>query len=78
MQSLAVREKVSLPELAYRYVLSQPLPQSALVGAASSEELRQAVEFAERGPLPTPLVDEIRAIPMPDAFYLNPGNWPSH
>ncbi|MEO7650372.1 MAG: aldo/keto reductase, partial [Bryobacteraceae bacterium] len=78
MQALAVREKVSLPELAYRYVLSQPLPESALVGAASSEELRQAVEFADRGPLPAPLVEKIRAMSMPDAFYLDPGNWPTH
>jgi aryl-alcohol dehydrogenase-like predicted oxidoreductase len=76
VRELAARENISLPELAYRYVLSQSLPETALVGAASSEELRQAVGFAAEGPLPERLVDEIRAAPMPEAFYLNPGNWP--
>jgi aryl-alcohol dehydrogenase-like predicted oxidoreductase len=78
MHELATREKASLPELAYRYVLSQPLPQSALVGASSSEELEQAIHFADRAPLSRELIEEIRAVPMPDAFYLNPGNWPTH
>ena len=77
MRSLASHEKISLPELAYRYVLSQPLPQTALVGASSSEELRQAIGFAGRGPLPASLIDEIRTTQMPEEFYLNPGNWPS-
>ena len=76
MRSLASHEKISLPELAYRYVLSQPLPQTALVGASSSEELRQAIGFAGRGPLPASLIDEIRTTQMPEEFYLNPGNWP--
>ncbi len=78
IQALADRERVSLPELAYRYVLNGPLPQSALAGAASSEELRQAIQFAEMAPLPSQLIEEIRAMPMPDAFQLNPGNWPAH
>lgn len=78
MQALAIREKVSLPELAYRYVLSGSLPQSALVGAASSDELRQAIQFADLAPLPSHLIDEIRAMPMPDALNLNPGSWPTH
>jgi aryl-alcohol dehydrogenase-like predicted oxidoreductase len=76
MGALATREKISLPELAYRYVLSRPLPQTALVGASSAWELRQAVDFAARGPLPAALAGEIRRLEMPDAFYLNPGNWP--
>jgi aryl-alcohol dehydrogenase-like predicted oxidoreductase len=77
MRALASHEKIGLPELAYRYVLSQPLPQTALVGASNSEELRQAVGFAGRGPLPAGLIDEIRTADMLEAFYLNPGNWPS-
>jgi aryl-alcohol dehydrogenase-like predicted oxidoreductase len=76
MDALAAREKILLPELAYRYVLSQPLLQTALVGASSASELRQAVDFAGQGPLPPGLVGEIRCLAMPDEFYLNPGNWP--
>jgi aryl-alcohol dehydrogenase-like predicted oxidoreductase len=76
MDALAAREKILLPELAYRYVLSHPLLQTALVGASSASELRQAVDFAGQGPLPAGLVGEIRCLAMPDEFYLNPGNWP--
>src|SRR5262249_17954330 len=77
MEALALHEKMSLPELAYRYVLSQPLPETALVGTASSEELRQVAAFAGRGPLPSRLMDEIRAARAPETFYLNPANWPA-
>src|SRR5207253_1273248 len=77
VQALDARvEGISLFELAYRYVLSQPLPQTALVGASSCEELRQAIGFSGPGPLPDSLIGEIRAAQMPYAFYLNPGNWP--
>lgn len=77
MQVLAAREHMSLPEMAYRYVLSQELPQTALVGTANLGEIDQAVEFARKGPLPAGLIAEIRSLPMPEADQLNPGNWPS-
>lgn len=76
MQVLAIRENMSLPELAYRYVLSQRLPHTALVGTASIAELEQAVDFAARGPLSSRQADEIRSLPMPHPHDLNPGNWP--
>jgi 1-deoxyxylulose-5-phosphate synthase len=77
MEAVASREHMSLPELAYRYVVSQAMPQTALVGTASSEELAEVIGFAERGPLSDGQIAEIRSIPMPDAFDLNPGNWPA-
>ena len=62
----------SLPELAYRYVLGQCPPHTALVGASCVEEVEAAVRFASLRPLESP----------PDAAllddrYLNPANWPS-
>jgi hypothetical protein len=68
-----LRVKISLPELAYRYVLSQPLPQTAL-WRVEFRRTRQAIDFTAAGPLPDSLIDEIRSAEMPEAFYLNPGN----
>lgn len=77
VESLAHREQISLPEMAYRYILSQDMPQSALVGTASIEELKQTMEFAVRGPLSENVLTELRSIPMPSPQDLNPGNWPA-
>lgn len=66
-----------LPELAYRYVLSDPRVHTALVGASSVSEVEQAVAFAASGPLEPDVVDEILRIHVTDETLLNPGNWPS-
>ena len=76
MEMVAAREQMSLPELAYRYVLSHPLPQTALAGTGSVDELAEVIEFATRGVLSEDLIAEIPTIPTPDAYSLNPGNWP--
>ncbi len=68
----------TLPEFAYRYVLSQTRLHSALVGACSVEELEAAVRFEETGALSPQVIADVQGIPMPDPFYLNPGNWPAN
>lgn len=75
MREIAAREGMSLPELAYRYVLSHSTPQTALVGTATTHELAEAIAFAGGG-ISDDLLAEIRSLPMPDARYLNPANWP--
>jgi aryl-alcohol dehydrogenase-like predicted oxidoreductase len=77
LKVLASREEMSLPELAYRFVLSQEMPQTALVGTSSIDELEEVVRFAENVTLSDDQMMAIRSIPMPDARDLNPGNWPS-
>ena len=42
----------SLVEAAIRFVISKPEISTALVGISSPEQLEQAVEYANRGPLP--------------------------
>jgi aryl-alcohol dehydrogenase-like predicted oxidoreductase len=65
-----------LPELAYRYLLMQHPPQSALVGSAWIDELRACVDYARKGPLPDEVVMRIRVLEIPEAKWLNPGMWP--
>jgi hypothetical protein len=64
---------MSLPEIAFRYVLASGV--IALCGTARSEELNSAVEYANRGPLPPDLISEIGKIEISDPRWLNPGNW---
>lgn len=67
----------ALPELAYRYVLSSPVPQTALVGTANISELEAAVRYAEAGPLDAAALQTLRAAPLLSDNELNPGKWPA-
>jgi len=75
MDMLAGAGGMSLPELAYRYVLSHAIPQTALVGASSVEELEAAVRFAGLGPVSEELAAQIQQAAIPDDQLLNPGTW---
>ncbi len=65
-----------LPELAYRYVLSNPLTGTALVGASKVEEVDAAVRYAQMGPLAAEAATAIRKIEVSDEKLLHPGLWP--
>ena len=67
-----------LPELAYRYVLSDEGVHTALVGASSVDEVEQAVRFAVQGPLEPSQINQVRRIGIRDQKLLNPANWPDH
>jgi aryl-alcohol dehydrogenase-like predicted oxidoreductase len=75
LEAIANHAGLSLPELSYRYVLSQALPHTALIGASSVEELEAAVEFEEAGRLPAGLSERIREVEIEDERYLNPATW---
>lgn len=75
LQEVADNAGVSLPELAYRYVLANEPPHTALVGASTIEELDKATSYGRAGPLPQAIVDRIRQISVGDEEYLNPGTW---
>ncbi|HEY3840243.1 MAG TPA: aldo/keto reductase [Bryobacteraceae bacterium] len=65
-----------LPELAYRYILMQQPPHSALVGSAHIEEVRACAGYARKGPLPEDTIAALRALELPESRWLNPGQWP--
>jgi len=52
----------SLPELAVRYVLSNSNVPTTEIGIATLDELQQATQSANRGPLPSEALDMIRTI----------------
>ncbi|MFN2158218.1 MAG: aldo/keto reductase, partial [Anaerolineae bacterium] len=53
---------MSLPELALRFVISNPAISTTLMGARSVEEVEQIVRSVEKGPLPEDVLAEIAAI----------------
>ncbi len=53
---------MSLPELALRFVISNPDVSTVLMGARSVEEVEQNVRSVDKGPLPEDVLDEIAAI----------------
>lgn len=76
LEALAAKAGISLPEMAYRYVLAQPAAHTSLVGTSRIEELEAAVAYADRGPLPADLVEKVREVAVADEAQLNPANWP--
>jgi len=77
LNSLVGSEAVSLPEMAYRFVLAHPAVATALVGTARLEELTAALEYASRSPLSPELLAHIQTIAVHNRNQLNPGTWPS-
>jgi len=65
-----------LPELAYRYVLRNDPPQSALVGSAHLPELQACIGYLDKGPLDAVEIARLQALPLPELMWLNPGLWP--
>ncbi|MGY8767854.1 MAG: aldo/keto reductase [Pirellulales bacterium] len=53
---------IELPELCLRFVLSQPLIDTVLVGAKSSDHLRQSAAYEAAGPLPQEIIDRLDEI----------------
>jgi len=77
LEALASKASLSLPEMAYRYVLAHPAAQTALVGTARLEELEAAIGYASRDPLPDDLIERVRGIGLLSDDYLNPAKWPN-
>jgi len=77
IRGIAESASATLPEIAYRFVLAHPAVSSALVGTASVEELKAAVEFSGRGPLAPECLTQLRQVTLSDPNLLHPGKWPA-
>jgi L-galactose dehydrogenase/L-glyceraldehyde 3-phosphate reductase len=55
----ALGSDTSIKELAVRYALSAAVPQVALIGLATPDQVDEAVAFAQRGPLPAVLLGRL-------------------
>jgi aryl-alcohol dehydrogenase-like predicted oxidoreductase len=76
LSGLVGPEVMSLPEMAYRFVLAHPAVATALVGTARLDELEEGLNFSGRDALPFELIERIRQIAVHDQSQLNPATWP--
>lgn len=76
LADIAAKARLTLPALAYRYVLAHPAISTALVGTSRIEELEEICQQTESGGLSPEVHDAIRASRLDDDQMLNPSRWP--
>ena len=59
---LAAGDAASLPELAVRYVISNPALSTMEIGIATLDELKLAADAVNKGPLSNDVLSQIRDI----------------
>ncbi len=71
LRRIAADAGLSLPELAFRWLLSQPVVTAVLLGGSKPDQLRTNIATAARGPLPDDVLDACQEVgaalhgPMP-------------
>jgi len=75
-EAIARELGIPLTELALRYTLSEPAINVSLVGTADLVHLHSAAEALARGPLPSDVVDALRALAIADPEQVDPARWP--
>ena len=53
-------EGITLPEMAFRFILSNPDVSTTIPGMRKSEHVRQNMSYSDKGPLPKDLLQELR------------------
>jgi aryl-alcohol dehydrogenase-like predicted oxidoreductase len=77
LNTLLGTAEMSLPELAYRYVLAHPDVNTALVGTSRLEELEASLAYTRRGPVPDDMLRSIQQVVVRDHAQLDPSTWPT-
>lgn len=75
LEQMVGEECESLPEAAFRFVLTNPAVSTALVGTGKLHNLQRAVEQAAKGPLSETLMAAIRSVTVTNVNLLNPATW---
>lgn len=76
LADIAAKAHLTLPALAYRYVLAHPAVATALVGTSRIEELEEICQQTESGGLPPETRDAVRMVRLDDDRQLDPSQWP--
>ncbi len=76
LESLARAAGCGMSELCMRYALSNPAVASVVTGVDTSEQLRENLRVAALGPLPSDLLDRVRAcVPELPETLVRPSRW---
>lgn len=77
LEQIAAQAGMSLPELAYRYILSQSGPITALVGTAHLDELEKGVRFSDGILLTESVLQAIHGVSLEDPSLADLSRWPA-
>ena len=78
LETLSREAGIVPAELYFRYLLSLPMVDCVLTGVDSVDQLKQNLEVASRGPLPSDVLAEIsRIVPELPEKYIRPSCWKS-
>ena len=76
IETLAKEAGLNMSELCLRFVLTNPLISSVLVGVDSVEQLKENLALIEKDPLPEGLYHQIlAAVPAFEEKIIRPGSW---
>lgn len=67
---------ISLPELAIRFVASNPAISTILIGTIEPEHIKTALTAVEAGPLAPEILEKLYALAIDDPGQVDPGKWP--
>ena len=66
---------MDLPTLAIRFVLSNPVVSTAIIGSSKIKNIESAVKAAEQGPLPREVVAKLKELAIDDPMQIDPSKW---
>ena len=73
---LAAQAGMDLPTMALRFVISNPVISTALIGTVTPTHLKTAAAAINAGPLPADLLTELEKLGIDDPKQVDPGQWP--
>lgn len=74
--AVALELGISLPELAIRFVASNPAISTILIGTIEPEHIKAALTAVEAGPLAPEILEKLYALAIDDPGQVDPGKWP--
>lgn len=74
--AIAEAANMTLPTLAFRFVLSNPAISVALLGTTKPHWLKAAIEAEQAGPLSSDILAELKTLALDDPNLVDPGRWP--
>ena len=75
-EMLANELRISLPELAIRFAISNPAISTVLLGTTKPHHLESALQATEAGALPSEIIHKLYALGSIDPAQIDPSKWP--
>jgi aryl-alcohol dehydrogenase-like predicted oxidoreductase len=75
--AIAKEAGMDLPTVALRFVISNPVISTALIGTIKPQHLETSIKAVEAGPLPDDILTELAKLAIEDPLQVDPSKWPT-